>query len=218
MNKADLRLLLKLLAVPTAPFREQQVRAFATARLAAWGVPHGRDPHGNLLVGVRDEADYRRLLNSRSREPVRLFIAHMDHPGFHVERWLDARSLAIRWHGGSPVKHLAGAKVWLADAAGYVGTGALRKVVLHPPGYAMETALVRLPDRSLYNAGVRAEDLFGGLGFRAPVWQSGQRLYTKAADDLVGVFAILQTARALYRSQRQDAGWNETCYPDTLLL
>ncbi|MFN2309504.1 MAG: hypothetical protein ABR553_07180 [Gammaproteobacteria bacterium] len=199
MNQAQLKGLYALLRQPTAPFREQQVRTFAEAALTAWGVPHGRDPHGNLLIGVRDERDYRRLLNTRSTQPVRLFIAHMDHPGFHGTRWLDARTLAIRWHGGSPVRHLNGARVWLSAGDGTLGEGRLRHVELHPKGYAIETAEVRCADTRTRQACPRAGALFGGFAFRAPVWRSGQRLYTKAADDLIGVFAILQTAYALWR-------------------
>lgn len=199
MNQDQLEFLRELLRQPTAPFREQQVCAFAETALDDWRVPHGRDPHGNLLVGVRDEDDYRRLLNTRSSDPVRLFIAHMDHPGFHGTRWLDERTLAIRWHGGSPVKHLTGARVWLSAGDGYLGEGRLRRCELHPKGYAIQTAEVRLADARVHAACPQARALYGGFGFRAPVWRSGQRLYTKAADDLVGVFAILQTARALYR-------------------
>lgn len=199
MSRIQWPFLRELLAVPTAPFREQQVRAFAEAALDAWGVPHCRDPHGNLLVGVASPAAYRQLLRTRSEEPVRLFIAHMDHPGFHGVRWLDPRRLAIAWHGGSPVKHLAGAKVWLSAGNGYVAEGRLRNIQLHPKGYAIRCAEVRLPDARLRTAIPQARRLFGGFAFRAPVWCSGARIYTKAADDLIGVFAILQTTRALFR-------------------
>lgn len=199
MNQAQWQFLRALLAIPTAPFREQQVRAFAEAALDTWGVPHCRDPHGNLLVGVASPAAYRQLLALRSEVPVRLFIAHMDHPGFHGVRWRDAQRLTIAWHGGSPVKHLAGARVWLSAGAGYVATGELRNIELHPKGYAIGRAEVRLPAAHLRAAVPQARRLFGGFAFRAPVWRSGSRIYTQAADDLVGVFAILQTARALFR-------------------
>lgn len=199
MNQTQLNFLFRLLAQPTAPFREQQVRAFAETALERWGVPHCRDPHGNLLVGVESAVEYRRLLRTRSDDPVRLFIAHMDHPGFHGERWLSPRRLEIVWHGGSPVKHLSGARVWLSAGAGYVAEGELRKVRLHPKGYALQYAEVKFADAELYRSTPQARALYGGFAFRAPVWRSGQRVYTKAADDLVGVFAILQTARALYR-------------------
>lgn len=199
MKPADLKFLFELLRQPTAPFREQAVRSFAEQALTQWKIPHARDPHGNLLVGVHDADDYRRLLRASSAEPVRLFIAHMDHPGFHGVRWLDERTLSVTWHGGSPVKHLRGARVWLSAGADYLGEGVLQRVVIHPKGYAIQTAQVRFDANSVHQAAPRARSLFGGFAFRAPIWRSGQRLYTKAADDLIGVFAILQTARALYR-------------------
>jgi endoglucanase len=59
--------------------------------------------------------------------------------------------------------------------------------------------VVRCADARLHAAVPQAQRLYGGFAFRAPVWRSGKRIYTKAADDLIGVFAILQTARALYR-------------------
>lgn len=201
MNQTQQRFLFKLLEQPTAPFREQQVRGFAEAALDRWDIPHCRDPHGNLLVGVDSAADYRRLLRIRSDIPVRLFIAHMDHPGFHADRWLSPRRLEIIWHGGSPVKHLNGAKVWLSAGAGYAAEGVLRKVRLHSKGYALQHAEVVLTNDQLHRDLPKATALYGGFAFRAPVWQSGRRVYTKAADDLVGVFAILQTARALYRKR-----------------
>lgn len=204
MDPDQLSFLRELLRRPTAPFREQSVRDFATAALDAWRVPWFLDPAGNLVVGVQDARAYRALLARRGREPVRLFIAHMDHPGFHGVRWLGERRLAIRWHGGSPVKHLNGARVWLAQGDDYLAEGRLRRIRIHPKGYAMERAEVQLPAGWL-DGGRRpgARSIYGGLGFRSPVWQGGRRLYTKAADDLVGVFCILQTARELFSGRRR---------------
>lgn len=200
MNQQQMKFLFELLRQPTAPFREQQVRAFAEAALRRWKVPHGRDPHGNLLVGVRDEADYRRLLRARGTEPVRLFIAHMDHPGFLGTRWVDERHLAVDWHGGSPIKYVDGAKVWLSVGDGFQGEGRVRQVELHPKGYAIRRAVVQCADPAFQAAAPDARTVFGGFAFRAPVWRSGKRIYTKAADDLIGVFAILQTARSVFRT------------------
>lgn len=201
MKSTELDFLLQLLAIPTAPFREQQVRAFVEAALGRWGIPHCRDPHGNLLVGIASAEQYQQLLATPNEQPVRLFIAHMDHPGFHGERWLDKHQLAINWYGGSPVKHLTGAKVWLSAGDGYLGQGKLRRVELHAKGYAMQRAVVYCDDERIRAMQGQAHRIYGGLAFRAPVWRSGQRLYTKAADDLVGVFAVLQTARAVFRKR-----------------
>ncbi len=195
--------LLELLAQPTAPFREQHVIDWAERVLAAAGVPFFADPTGNLVVGAASLRAYQQLLHTRSAEPVRVFIAHMDHPGFHGVRWLSPQRLAVRWHGGAPVKHVNGAKVWLADGQGTCGEGKLRKVKLSASGLAIDTAEV-LFDRAAPAAGRRARTLFGGFGFRAPAWCSGEHVYTKAADDLVGVFAIIDSA-CRFRQRRARA-------------
>ncbi len=115
-------------------------------------------------------------------------------------RWLAPDRLRIRWYGGSPVRHLAGAKMRIADDSGVIGCGTLAKVSLNSGGWAIDEADLRLPAR-LFDGRPRpaARALFGGFGFRAPVWRRGERLYCPAADDLTGVFAIIETARALWR-------------------
>lgn len=196
------RLLLDLLAAPTAPFREDHVAALAGAWLAKAGVPHFADPVGNLVVGVESARAYRALARARGTEPLRLLVAHMDHPGFHGRRWRADGTLEVAWFGGSPVRHLRGARVWLADAEGYVGAGSLAEVTLHRSGRLLAGARVRVTDPPSGTRRPPARGLFGGFGFRAPVWRSGAHLYTKAADDLVGVYAVLATLR---RAQRDGA-------------
>jgi putative aminopeptidase FrvX len=83
MNARYHRLLTQLLSRPTAPFREQQVIDYAQSILQRARIPHFADPSGNLVIGCASPAAYRALLRQPGNEPVRLFIAHMDHPGFH---------------------------------------------------------------------------------------------------------------------------------------
>jgi endoglucanase len=199
MNEQQAELLFRLLSQPTAPFREEHVSATVIRALDAAGVPHCDDPHGNLVVGVGSRAAYTRLIRARSREPVRVFVAHMDHPGFHGVRWSGPRTLKIKWHGGSPVKHVNGAAVWLANDAGYVTHGVLRNVKLHKLGYAIDTAEVHFKAGDLAKPRPAADELFGGFRFRAPVWAQGKRVYTKAADDLIGVYCIASTAIELFK-------------------
>jgi len=47
----------------------------------------------------------------------------------------------------------------------------------------------------------KADSLYGGFQFRKPVWKSGSRLYTKAADDLIGVFCIVATALEVFNKR-----------------
>lgn len=190
--------LFDLLALPTAPFREQHIIAWAERVLATAGVPFFADPAGNLVVGVASQRAYFKLMRTRHAEPVRVFIAHMDHPGFHGVRWLSPKRLAVRWHGGAPVKHVSGVRVWLANGQGGCGEGKLAKIKLSTSGMTLATAEVLLDRANVSAAACRASELFGGFAFRAPVWRAGRRIYTKAADDLVGVFAIIDTACKLW--------------------
>jgi endoglucanase len=185
-------LLEELLALPTAPFREDPIARFVAAVLARHGVPHFCDPVGNIVIGCESASRYRALARRRGTEPLRLFMAHMDHPGFHGVRWHSPTRLSVRWHGGSPVRQLAGAGMWLADRSGYLAQGKLGRVRLTRSRRALARAEVRLAQP--LREPLAAQSLFGGFAFRAPVWRSGRRLYTKAADDLVGVFAILSMA------------------------
>jgi putative aminopeptidase FrvX len=189
-----------LLSLPTAPFREQHVARWIHASLAESGIPHFTDPAGNLVVGATSESAYLRLLRRRSVEPLRLFIAHMDHPGFHGVRWLAPNRLRVRWFGGAPVRHLSGARMRLADDSGIVATGTLMKARIGADGRAIETAELRLP-AGTFDGRKRpgARTLFGGFDFRAPVWRSGRRIYCPAVDDLAGVFAIVESARDQWR-------------------
>jgi putative aminopeptidase FrvX len=201
MNARDYALLIDLLKQPTAPFREEHVITTATRLLERARVPYFRDPDGNIVVGCGSLADHRRRLRERSDEPLRVFIAHMDHPGFHGVRWLAPTRLRIKWHGGSPGRRLAGSRVWLATRDGVWAQGRLGRVRLLKSRHAIDTADVHFtvsPETPRPEAGA----LYGGFMFRAPVWRAGKKLYTKAADDLVGVFAILRTAMNLYGSDR----------------
>ena len=201
LSTRQYRQLRELLSQPSAPFREYHVARLARARLDEAGVPWFNDPAGNIVVGADSPKAYRAVLNSRGAAPLKLFIAHMDHPGFHGLRWISSRRLAIRYHGGTPVKHLNGARVWLADEHDYRAGGVLHGVRLAKHGRAIDRAEVWL-DHVSDTIRPGARTLFGAFDFRAPVWRSGKRLYTRAADDLTGVFAILETARSAWRRKQ----------------
>ena len=197
MKPSHFKLLTDLLAQPTAPFREAQVIAFVTDILKQARIPYFTDPIGNIVVGASSRTDYQRLLREENEEPVRVYIAHMDHPGFHGVRWVKPNVLRVQWHGGSPTRHLQGSPVWLANEAGVVGSGHLRNAKLRKEGWAIDTAEVHFTHVS--SPRPKAAELYGGFKFRKPVWQSGAKLHTKAADDLVGVFCILATALEVFK-------------------
>jgi endoglucanase len=202
MNRA---LLDQILSQPTSPFREGHVISLLTGVLEKGNVPHFQDPAGNLVVGVANQKEYRSLLKQKTDEPLRIFIAHMDHPGFHGESWTKSGNLQVKWHGGSPTADLEGAKVWVADRSGWQASALFTQAVLHESGRMIVSGEVKFDDASAAEIQKRfpkGSEIFGGFGFRAPVWQEGDLLYTKAADDLVGCFAIVSTALDLFENQK----------------
>jgi len=199
MLKERLRHLQGLLACPTAPFREEAVLAWSRNQLSAHDVPFCHDSTGNLIVGVGSLAAYRRLLASRAKRPLPILMAHTDHPGFHGCRWLANDRLVVDWHGGGPLRHLDGARVWLAGAGPSGLKGTLKRPQLSANGRALKRAEVLLSDPPIQRPPAR--QVFGGLDFRAPSWRAGHRIYTRAIDDLAGVFAIVETACRIGRQR-----------------
>ncbi len=199
-------LLHKILSQPTAPFREQHVIACVIQELKKATIPYFLDPIGNLVIGVSSRTEYLRLTQKQTPEPLRIFIAHMDHPGFHGVQWKSNKELEVQWHGGSPTRHLEGAKVWIANQMGWFGSGEMNTIQLHPSGKALSSARVRLTEKvtpQFSKSSILPDSLFGGFRFRSPVWTEGDLIYTKAADDLVGVFAILSVALDHYASRKR---------------
>lgn len=204
MNPHLYDFLLQLLAQPAAPFREQHVAALVRLALTHNRIPFFQDPAGNIVVGAESQADYLQLIQTHDEEPLRVFIAHMDHPGFHGLRWIKPNVLRVKWLGGSPVKHLHNSRVWLSDGAGWRGAGLMRRIRIHPKGYAIEQAEIHL-QRASATPWPAAKKLFGAFDFNKPVTRRGSLLYTRAADDLVGVFCIIATALSVFsrRSQKR---------------
>jgi putative aminopeptidase FrvX len=202
MNQREQDLLFDLLHQPTAPFREMHVAKWVAKKLRRARVPFFFDPSGNIVVGAASAAEYKKLLSRPEREPVRLFVAHMDHPGFHGERWLSDSVLEVSWHGGAPVKGLQDAHLWLANQSGYAALGHMTHPRLDKKRKRLLQARVRIT-RKAWLLRPPAQTLFGGFGERAPVWREGKIFYTKAADDLVGVFAIVRTAMKLFHGGKR---------------
>ncbi|MDH5632217.1 MAG: hypothetical protein OEZ10_04400 [Gammaproteobacteria bacterium] len=197
MNKSDQNFLFSLLSQPTAPFREQFVSAVARDFLDRYHLPYFLDPAGNIVIGVNSVAGYKKLLKDATDEPVRMFMAHMDHPGYHGVKWIDDRRLKVKWHGGTPTRHVAGAEVYCAGNDGRIGSGRLAGVTLVKGGWAMDSAEIVF--KQPLSPRPPATELFGSFRFRKPVWLQGKRIYTNAADDLAGVFTVLRLARKLSR-------------------
>lgn len=187
------KFLFELLSQPTAPYRESLVMESLTNYFVKNRVPFFRDPVGNMVVGVRNKREYLSRVKMKTKAPLRVFMAHSDHPGFHAVAWKSARLLEIKWFGGSPKKHLTGASVWLATKSGFQTKGVLKKAELNKQGTAIASGVVELP---IGYGSIDPKELFGGFSFRKPIWCQGELIYTKAADDLIGCYAIASLAKA----------------------
>jgi endoglucanase len=61
-------------------------------------------------------------------------------------------------------------------------------------GAALDSAVITPDAGDLAKRFPKADAIYGGFAFRAPWWQEGELIYTKAADDLVGAFAVMSVA------------------------
>jgi putative aminopeptidase FrvX len=202
-NGIDRDLLLALAAAPTAPFREHRVVSLVRRTCERHPVPFYQDPDGNLILGVTSGAALSRAIYAEERRPLLVFSAHMDHPGFHGLRWRRHSSgqgaeLEVLWMGGAPRGAVEGAPVWIADTGlEWTGSGRMLNVRRGPAssGGRLLGGIVSL-DGDALPARTSPHRLYGGFRFRAPCWLTPRRLYGRSLDDLAGVYALLDLARA----------------------
>lgn len=207
--------LLQLLSLPTAPYRENRVRNYIEEECKKFNIPYFLDSFGNLILGVQSKTEYLKLFKKEKDEPLRIFIAHMDHPGFHGIRWLENGHLEIQWFGGSPVQKLENASIRLhlrqpskqkqKIFSNQSFKGTLKNITLHAHGKALFKAEIMLESpfsNSLKDRPV-ATDLYGSFDFSNPVWIEGENLYSKCCDDLIGVHAILENAKKFFSQKRK---------------
>ena len=98
MSSPLVEALSQVVSLPTAPFYEGRVQAFARKWAAERGIPLSEDPHGNLL-----------LRWAKSTGPALAFVAHMDHPGLEVMP--GQGRVAARVFGGLGPRDLTGTPV-----------------------------------------------------------------------------------------------------------
>ena len=196
--KLDWKFFNHLLSQPMAPYREHLVRQTLVEYLQSHGVAHCLDPIGNIVVGVDSQQAYEARIRTPDAGAILFFVAHMDHPGFHGLKWKRPNLLSAKWFGGGPTQKLVGATVWVSDDHGCVSGGKIQSAKLSKTKTRIESLEIQL--KGLESD--RPETLFGGLGFKKPIWKVGKKFFTKAADDLVGAFMITQLARKYQGSPR----------------
>ncbi len=176
MNRITLlKLAERLLRCPTAPFHESGVRAEVEAVCAENGLKARRDGHGNLVIQVG---------SPKAGRPI-AFAAHLDHPGFAVEKALGPRRWLARFNGTVP------------DA--YFRKG--QKVRLWPGSIAARLDRVAGPKQwEVVSARPAASPPTFGVWEMKDFFTRGDRLGGRACDDLLGVTAALASLIDLHRS------------------
>jgi putative aminopeptidase FrvX len=96
-----MRLLHDICSLPTAPFVEDRVIAYAKRFARDRKLKLTEDRFGNLLLELRGE---------KKRAPRWVFTAHMDHPGFVADRMVDDRTLRATFRGYVLAEYLKGQK------------------------------------------------------------------------------------------------------------
>ena len=198
-------LLERVLAQPTAPFREGFACAEIRKILDEEGIPHFTDSCGNLIAGAKNKLE----LATGFRIAL---MAHMDHPGFLLGERTKKKNLhRCYFYGGAPFKTIEGARVRLFDPsrAGVSLAGTVRK---------LESAKGKLADEGkpfLVEFDGPTDDFskesFGCFDF-AGFGLEGDTVVTRGADDLAGCVIALgalideERARKSKRGQRRLAG------------
>lgn len=190
MQKREFEFLKQVLETPSAPFREQAISSKIQSKLKSAKIPFFLDAVGNLIAGVASMKELQSEIKKETQQCMSLFIAHMDHPGFHLTNPMKGRKDEFRfnWHGGGPTKKVRGSRVWVSDQDGNLFYGKILSTVWNRTRTNLKKGTLRLdstPELPLKGA-------YGGLHFDDFIWQRGNRIYTKAADDLVGCFCIAE--------------------------
>jgi endoglucanase len=193
----QLSILKEMLALPTAPFAERYVMNAIVRFCRTRGLKVGRDPAGNLLVRYRHG-------RRRVRRPVCL-TAHMDHPGFVVERMRDRRTAVVTWRGGVRPEYFVGARVRFYDeasarngpTAGRWVHGRIRSIRKHSTG-----GVARVQSADVAVGTELSPGTIGMWDFPDPRVR-GTRIFARGCDDVAGAAAILCCLDELVRQRVQ---------------
>jgi endoglucanase len=179
-SRSNLRILHEVCSLPTDPFAEGAVVRYAERFARQRGLTLSRDPFGNLMLE----------LPSRSRGPRWVFAAHMDHPGFVATRMRDARTLEAAFRGWVFDEYVKGAKVRFFDAGREI-TGVVQTVKVGKERPIPESVTVKV-------AGPVAPHSPGMFDL-GEARTKGNRIYSRAIDDLGGLAGALQMLDELRR-------------------
>ena len=177
----------ELLSLPTTSFREMHVQRWAQNFCIQNKIDCCLDSWGNMWVGTKSA-------KLPKGEKI-VFVAHMDHPGFHITKKLGKNLWQATWFGGGPRAHLKNAPVYIADSKKLLTQGKIQDFNYNKEKGRLETLTIKTKS---------TQDLKNGFGsFDYPGFRKkGSLIYTKSADDLGGVLMTLILAKLLKKESK----------------
>ena len=166
----------RLMQQPAAPYFEDATRAEAMQFCAEHALPAALDTVGNVFV----------RLNHAPRQRPLVLAAHLDHPGFAVERRLGPRRFVLKFHGRVADAYFRkGARVRLQP--GHVPARLVRRLRGEERRFEFEV-----------QSAPEVAPVFAVWDLEEFALRQG-RIHGRACDDLIGCAAVLATLRELQR-------------------
>lgn len=185
-----------ILTQPTAPFRESWPKRACLSFCEDLRLPVYEDSTGNLWINAKNAKE--------ARNASLVFVAHLDHPGIVITKFTQSRGKIFAhgtWLGGGPMDiRNFDVKVFSDVNALMVFDGVVKKHTKGPRGpkdVVIEIKPSPLAQAACTPQGLEALGLWGaclwyqrhdvpqGITRRDGMW------VTKAADDLIGVCALI---------------------------
>ena len=188
-------LLKHLCDLPGIPGREERVRSFIESQLGGVVDDLSTDALGNLIA----------LKKGSGTNPKRvMIIAHMDEIGFYVKHIDDDGFLRIHNVGGFDVRQLLSKHVTVTTSHGDDLVGVLM-ANLKPPHTLNKADAQKMPtvgnlfvDLGLNAEAVKERVRIGDMVTLKPTFQDmGKRVSSKAMDDRVGCWVLMNTLKNL---------------------
>ena len=173
----------RFLAIPTAPFREHQIRDFIVDFCNARNIAIKTDDAGNLIA----------VYGARYKNTMFAFEAHMDHPGFIAEKDSVRNRLTAFFYGGVNKEYFKGSK-----AVFFTENGPVKAIVTKTE---FEKQFPRRRCWLKTEGAVPAGTL--GMWDLPACRIRGDILYSRACDDLVGCISVLALLDELHRRRIQ---------------
>ena len=187
------KIMLDLLALPTAPFVEHSVREYVLSFVRKLANTTTReDKAGNILI---------RYKHPQARRPRPICLsAHMDHPGFVADRMIDKSTIRAYWHGGVPPQFFDNARVRFHVAGQWV-YGKIVSTEVKQEGFLkaqlrVESADIRItkPKNTIIPNGSP------GMWDLPEPRIRGDHIHARACDDLIGCTGLLACLETLSRT------------------